>query len=253
MMIIAKPQHTTPRTYAPRCILNLFALATLGLAASAQQPTAAPPPPRPGAMMPPATGAKQMAETQETRHRGLGEGIKVHGHWKITVHDPDGKFVKEVEFENSLVTPDSADNVLSQMMAGQFALAGFTIVAQPSNLGTGGVCNQLGGPWFCVIVPGAVVDNSTLIQTNWCKVNGSGTQNQYCFPGLMQTYVPYNATTQAASYLQLTGSLTALNSSDIKVVQTGISGCQTTALSTLSNATCSLVANEPNWPAGTIY
>jgi len=62
-----------------------------------------------------------------------GEGIKVHGHWKIDVREKDGTFVKSTEFDNSLVSPNSADVVLSQMLAGLFTPAGFQIMVQTSN------------------------------------------------------------------------------------------------------------------------
>jgi hypothetical protein len=42
---------------------------------------------------------------QEKPAGGPGEGIKVHGHWTIEVHQPDGTLVSRREFENALA-PD---------------------------------------------------------------------------------------------------------------------------------------------------
>ena len=54
-------------------------------AAAAQQPTAA------------------KAEEQPTG--GMGEGIKVHGHWTIDVRNPNGSLASHTEFENKLEPP----------------------------------------------------------------------------------------------------------------------------------------------------
>lgn len=39
--------------------------------------------------------------------KGLNTGIQVHGHWVIEVKNPNGSVVRHVEFENSLITPNS--------------------------------------------------------------------------------------------------------------------------------------------------
>jgi hypothetical protein len=39
---------------------------------------------------------------EDSHHGGQHEGITVHGHWSIEVHNPDGSLVRHVEFENSL-------------------------------------------------------------------------------------------------------------------------------------------------------
>lgn len=49
--------------------------------------------------------------------KAKADGIKVHGHWKIDVRDPDGKLVSQTEFENALTTNDP------NAASGDFALA----------------------------------------------------------------------------------------------------------------------------------
>jgi hypothetical protein len=39
----------------------------------------------------------------EARPSSPGDGIKVHGHWTIDVHNPDGKLASHNEFENACV------------------------------------------------------------------------------------------------------------------------------------------------------
>ena len=51
----------------------------------------------------PASTARVENETAASSKPG-SEGIKVHGHWKIVVKNPDGAVTTTTEFENSLVT-----------------------------------------------------------------------------------------------------------------------------------------------------
>jgi hypothetical protein len=44
---------------------------------------------------------------QEPTERGPSEGIKVHGHWTVTVRNSDGTIATSREFENALVTGGS--------------------------------------------------------------------------------------------------------------------------------------------------
>jgi len=46
--------------------------------------------------------AKQNAAEETVRRDGRREGIKVHGHWTIEIHNPDGTLADRREFENSL-------------------------------------------------------------------------------------------------------------------------------------------------------
>lgn len=47
-----------------------------------------------------AAGATPAAEVPE----GISDGIKVHGHWKIEVYNPDGTLVTSYEFDNALTS-----------------------------------------------------------------------------------------------------------------------------------------------------
>lgn len=90
--------------------MRRFVAASAGLAvglvltfmlAIATRPTAAPEVSAPSDEQPLAAAAAQQAAPPSS---GVpSEGIKVHGHWVIQVHDPDGTLVSWVEFDNALV------------------------------------------------------------------------------------------------------------------------------------------------------
>lgn len=71
---------------------------------------------------------KQKAEV-ETKKRGAGEGIQVHGHWTIEVKDPDGTVKTHREFENSLVSASSGGGaaLLADLLLGYAVNGGFQI------------------------------------------------------------------------------------------------------------------------------
>ena len=64
-----------------------------------------------------ADSGKPVATTRDQPKSGGGpkEGIKVHGHWTITVRNPDGTVASRREFENALTTFGA--NALSRILA----------------------------------------------------------------------------------------------------------------------------------------
>lgn len=242
MPTLAQPHVASQSTQAPGTLL-----AQLQAPASLRPPV-------------PAASKPEEEETAPSNSRPGHENIKVHGHWKIDVHNPDGTFVKHVEGDNSLVSPNSADVILSEFLAGQFTLSGFEITADTaasafggSGAGYGGLCPYFGQYITCYLVPGATLNLATNIQYNWCYFSDgpSSPQYQYCFPGLTQTFVPYNSTTKAAAYFQIQGSFTPYIAGSIAYVSTIINGCSSTSYSTISSTTCNLAANVSSFPAGT--
>jgi hypothetical protein len=190
------------------------------------------------------------------------EGIKIHGHWKIDVKNPDGTLVKTVEFENSLVTPGSADTVLGQMFTGAFVLAGWVIQAEDLD-GSGNeiqaaLCPGQGyyGTYAaCEIEKQTYAQSGTygnIVDENECYL-------VTCFTGLTDTYVPYNSTTKAAAYFQLQGTFSPFAAGNITTVATVALGCaQISGTSAYTPAQCySSSANNygaPNYngsPVGT--
>jgi hypothetical protein len=76
---------------------------------------------------------------------GPKEGIKVHGHWKIVVMNPDGTVDSITEFDNALSVGDDygAERIVN-LMTGQSVHAGWAIAL--ANAGGSGVCDSIGNP-----------------------------------------------------------------------------------------------------------
>jgi hypothetical protein len=67
---------------------------------------------------PASVGEAQEAHETATPKKHGGEGIKVHGHWEITVKNADGSVAERRDFENSLTTTSTvAGGVGSQVLA----------------------------------------------------------------------------------------------------------------------------------------
>ena len=161
------------------------------------------------------------------------EGIKIHGHWKIVVKNPDGTVASATEFENSLVTPGNGDVVLAQLLAGQVAWGGMDIRITGTSM-----CANV-----CAIAPGSTLGAgpsggayANVIQYWECNVNGS----PICFPGLKNTATPPNnaATPPTGESVTLQGSFTETSSEQINAVGTNFVGCISSSLSTVSASNC---------------
>jgi hypothetical protein len=203
-------------------------VALLGLAARAQQPAATSPHS--------AVSSAEAAEAQQARPRSGGEGIKVHGHWKIVVRNADGSFVKQTEFENSLVTPLGGDVVLSQLFNQQAVIAGWAVFADsttstalcPVQVASTGV-NSCG-------VVSQLYDfySDNLVFYEACifdvAAGGSGTN---CFAGLTQTYTAptfrAGVGTATPATFALQGNFTPTASGPITSVHTVVVGCSSSA------------------------
>ncbi len=183
---------------------------------------------------------------QESPHRdGHHEGIAVHGHWTIEVHNIDGSLARHVEFENSLdpgfmfpSNPPSPEPggaaYLSGVLSGLWAAPGETNSANP---------NVRSPVWF-IILAGASGLNTNYTGNNSPCVLGSGgasasnqlfagcgiiqnTAGNPCLPSpgfsCNLSVVPLG-TAPNLTGLQLTGSIVALNNGQINTVATLIGG-----------------------------
>lgn len=98
-------------------VLSLVLVFTVFSGGSGGSPGLAKKKPLADAISPPSIAAQAEAVTGAAPERsgGLGEGIKVHGHWTIEVQNPDGTLASHTEFENA-VTPDGK-NILGAFLA----------------------------------------------------------------------------------------------------------------------------------------
>jgi hypothetical protein len=79
--------------------------------------------------------AATLAAAQESKPEAPGgphEGIKVHGHWTIEVHNPDGTLANHREFENSLDANAGAAALASPLA--RRAVGGLWLVTLLGNL-----------------------------------------------------------------------------------------------------------------------
>lgn len=95
-------------------------------------------------------GDAQWEESETVTHKklprdGSHEGVKVHGHWTIEVHNPDGTLVRRLEFENS-VEPTIGTKFLPTILAGTQSIGPWAIGLDAP--GTNGVTSGAiqGGP-----------------------------------------------------------------------------------------------------------
>lgn len=183
------------------------------------------------------------AEENETAApaKAGGEGIKVHGHWKLVVHDAGGKLVSTREFDNSLLTPSAGDWLLATLLLGKSVAADWGIALCPQSGGTWNNGTQAPGFYeFCTTagpVPIAVlVQNangpveSEVAFDNSC---GSG-----CVPGL-QALLTGSPNLGNRIGISLTGSYTATQNVAVNAVQTVTAFCST-------DVNASNPANPPN-------
>src|ERR1700676_467615 len=104
----------------------------------------------PAAIAKPASAQVKPQETSEEKHstKSEGEGITVHGHWSITVKNPDGTVASHNEFENALA--DQGPSTITGLLGATFVPAGFQVILDSSASGGAGPCgnstsNILGG------------------------------------------------------------------------------------------------------------
>jgi len=158
-----------------------------------------------------------------------GEGIKVHGHWKFVVHDPDGKLVSSREFENSLLTPSEGDWLLASLLLGKSIAADWGVALCPKaggtwNNGTGApnyypMCTTTGPVPIAVLVESASGPfESEMVFGNSCGLG--------CVPGL-QAQLTGNPDLLNPIGIAFTGSYTATQNVAVNAVETATAFCTT--------------------------
>lgn len=103
--------------------IGIFAVTSLALFAPEVTKAQGMPQPATATNLQPASRDERRKDVEETQARGgPQEGIKVHGHWVIEVHNPDGSLVSRTEFENA-IDPDFGKGHLAGLLQ-QRATAG---------------------------------------------------------------------------------------------------------------------------------
>jgi hypothetical protein len=149
------------------------------------------------------------ASTSATPGRNV-EGIKVEGHWKLVVKNPDGRIVRVVRFHND---PTQAAQAIATVLARAFS-PGFWWITLNSN-DANPACVVSGTPTGCRLIDPA--DGGAF----------AGTANSFT------TLTTSHSSTQSS--ITLSGSMTAQRTGDVGNVATNLSVCATT---TAPNAPC---------------
>ncbi len=158
------------------------------------------------------------------------EGIKMHGHWEITVKNPDGTVAQHRDFENSIQGGGAA--YLIALMAGYTVPSDYEIFLQSAGTAP---CTPPGSLQGCVIVRSL----TTSPGTNSCP-------NYYCASTLSYTY-NLNYSVLASNSMVLSGYFTANRAGTIDSVSTYAGSCptafiQSSVLANTSPAACNAAA-----------
>ncbi len=188
----------------------LFLLVTLATIAGAAAQAPAPPAARP-------TGtAAAESESSAVPNDASHQGIKVHGHWTITVRNADGSAARTTEFENSL-TSDGAQ-LISKLLLGTTVRAYFMLsVFNGSGIEPNkSPCQNLSIPSYsCNIYPSAAVSTPCIAGA--------------CAIGLTATATPTGFTLRGSILSNSTGSITHVTSYLFTCPQTSDTGSTVTA------------------------
>ncbi len=163
--------------------------------------------------------------TEKSAPSGPREGITVHGHWTIEVHNPDGKLVSHNEFENSL---SSGGYLLSSILNRQYSTGYWSIILSLSQPGQSqgetpactATVSGLSGLQAaqCYITEPQVAISSPLF-VNLLGVSGCS-QTASCSNNLMISSSPTPNLT-----FSIMGSVTAAQAGTIDAVTTALSMC----------------------------
>jgi len=151
--------------------------------------------------------------------KGQSEGIHVHGHWTIEVHNPDGKLFSHTEFENALVQPAGAETLALQIL-GYLPTGGYLVNLADSTRSHIGPCAAINNnDTSCYLIgslvspePGGFGDGSS-------ACGGTGSKNQItptgpCFP-LSVSGIPSTGSNGDPSSLAFSGTAVANSTTPI--------------------------------------
>jgi hypothetical protein len=201
---------------------------------------------------------------------GSHEGINVHGHWTIEVRNPDGSFVRHVEFENALdpgftttsgnpgglpIVVSGGASYLSGILSGRWAAPGSSLQSFTNPIS-----------WIVLLVGPAGLSNLATTTNAPCAIIGANS-----FPGACQIFPPPCANLPAGSScnlsvtplgtspnftgIQLTGNVSATQAGQISTVATLMYGpaCATYASNCAAPTTAlASITSSTNFPGAPI-
>lgn len=180
---------------------------------------------------------------------GLNTGIKIHGHWKIVVRNPDGTIATRRDFENSLDL--GGIYILPTLLAGAQTPGAWAIALGAQNAGNTGPCSGAAFQLYATSnVPAESSGNCFIGEPTGIYADSCASPT--CSPSLAVSVLPFaytlNPTTGAIltlqGGLQLTGSATATGAGTIDtvasllIVCTGVAGKVTAEVSMTDPYSC---------------
>jgi hypothetical protein len=174
--------------------------------------------------------ASKSARAKQSAPKGQHEGITVHGYWTIDVHNPDGKLVKHVEFENALI-PTLGQPLLMALMTGANSPGAWAIgLTTPQNGLSPTLCTK---PQLITTV--IELQNGQFGGIQGCIIASPTSAGQYfkacsdangCFPSLLVTSPTYTyGSATALPGFTLAGQMTAEVSGTLGGVFTMLMTC----------------------------
>jgi hypothetical protein len=197
--------------------------------------------PSPGSASTPAK-TEANSELAQAPSSGLNTGVKIHGHWKIVVRNPDGTVATRRDFENSLTF--SGAFIMQTLLGGAASPGAWAISLGAQSSGDTGPCTGASfsiynsafpsptssGNCFIGETSGVYASNLTCSQITSCAPNL--TRQQINFQTLFQTGtgpggLPLESQAVNTSGFEISGTATANSGGTIDTVSTLVMLCTT--------------------------
>ncbi|MGA8021835.1 MAG: hypothetical protein WB990_02590, partial [Candidatus Acidiferrales bacterium] len=162
---------------------------------------------------------------------GMNTGVKIHGHWKIVVRNPDGTVATRRDFENSLDL--GGINLLPNLLAGGVTPGAWAIALGAQTAGNTGPCSGTTFQLYATSnVPASSSGNCFIGEPT--GIYAATCASPLCSPNLSVTVLPFGYTVSPATGavftlrggLQLTGSAMATSGGTIDTVASLLIVCQ---------------------------
>ena len=155
----------------------------------------------------PAPAASTVADHHGSSAKPAGDGIKVHGHWTVDVHNADGSLASHNEFENACAQCGEA---LVPLLAKQGSILRWRVRAGATS-NSSSPCLMAAQGWFCQLEePGTVInpgEQNAVFPTLQLTANGAQFQLAGTFTASLDGVIDFvisqaDGTTTAVNFSQ---------------------------------------------------
>jgi hypothetical protein len=166
-----------------------------------------------------ASAKSQGAPEEKHSGKGAGEGIVVHGHWTITVKNPDGTISSHNAFENALDT--LGPETLTGLLGGTTVPGGFQVTLDSATPGAGPCAGTIGSG--ILGAGGSTPSTTCFLVDSRTTYLGFGCQDQECSNNL--AFAPTASSVGFVNGFTLSGSALANQSGTVGSVATAVLYC----------------------------